>query len=927
MKPGSTFKVITLAALAWIGGCVEADDPITDGAFRDIAQDAEDAQFTAFETEQVRPLAFSDDGKRLFAVNTPDNRLEIFNVKASGLQHVTSISVGLEPTAVAVRGDQAWVVNHLSDSISIVDIGNGSQKYNVVRTLLVADEPRDIVFAGPQRRRAFITTAHRGQNAPYDPELITPGIGRADVWVFDALSLGSGAPLSIVSLFSDTPRGLAVSADGQTVYAAGFHTGNQTAAVSTAFTSVMGLPEPGTNHAGVPQPFELGLNGLIVKFTDGHWLDELGRIWDHAINFSLPDYDVFQIDAMANPPSVVQEFPGVGTILFNLAVSPTTGKVYVSNQEAFNEVRFEGAGDFTGQRGVQGHLHESRITVVDPSTGAVMPRHLNKHVNYDECCGPVGSDESERSLAIPTGMAITANGSKAYVTAFGSSKVGIFQLSQIDADTFIPNDTDHIEVSGGGPSGIVLEEARHRAFVMTRFDNSISIVDTASKLEVGKVALYNPEPASVVVGRPILYDARFSSSHGDSSCASCHVAGNFDSLAWDLGNPDGDTSPAPGPFTNTPFIDPSFNALKGPMTTQSLRGMANHGPMHWRGDRTGGNAEPSAQPDDGSFDEDAAFRDFNQAFVSLLGRDTQIPDEDMQAFADFALQLTYPPNPIRNLDNSLTPDQQAGSDFWFGPASVINFDLDCNGCHRLDPNDNVGSFRPGLFGSDAMQAFTFQNQVFKNAHLRNAYQKLGMFGMPANPFFNPIDNDFMGDQVRGFGYSHDGSVDTTFRFINVFTFTFDPVTNPTGLTADAAGMAVRRQLEQFMLAFDSNLKPIVGQQVTLHGNAGAVASRIALLRARAEAGDCDLTAKLRIGAVEIGWLYDDGDFTASLDALGDVPHGALALLAIVLNRPLTYTCVPPGNGERIALDRDMDGIYDADELVDGTDPADPASHD
>ena len=29
--------------------------------------------------------------------------------------------------------------------------------------------------------------------------------------------------------------------------------------------------------------------------------------------------------------------------------------------------------------------------------------------------------------------------------------------------------------------------------------------------------------------------------------------------------------------------------MKGPMTTQTLRGMANHGPMHWRGDRTGGN--------------------------------------------------------------------------------------------------------------------------------------------------------------------------------------------------------------------------------------------------------------------------------------------------------------------------------------------------
>src|SRR2546430_10042502 len=41
---------------------------------------------------------------------------------------------------------------------------------------------RDIVFAGPGRSRAFITTAHRGQNVPYDPQLTTPGIGRADVW-------------------------------------------------------------------------------------------------------------------------------------------------------------------------------------------------------------------------------------------------------------------------------------------------------------------------------------------------------------------------------------------------------------------------------------------------------------------------------------------------------------------------------------------------------------------------------------------------------------------------------------------------------------------------------------------------------------------------------------------------------------------------
>ena len=99
------------------------------------------------------------------------------------------------------------------------------------------------------------------------------------------------------------------------------------------------------------------------------------------------------------------------------------------------------------------------------------------------------------------------------------------------------------------------------------------------------------------------------------------------------------------------------------MTTQSLRGMANHGPMHWRGDRTGGNDAPSAQPDSGSFNEAAGFMKFNPAFQDLLGSDAQLTTADMQAFADFVLQFTYPPNPIRNLDNSLTADQQAGSEF------------------------------------------------------------------------------------------------------------------------------------------------------------------------------------------------------------------------------------------------------------------------
>ena len=93
------------------------------------------------------------------------------------------------------------MVNHLSDSVSIVDVAADPPR--VVRTLLVGDEPRDIVFAGPGGTRAFITTAHRGQQrtdpsiagvpGAGDPQLTTPGVGRADVWVFDAERARRGA--------------------------------------------------------------------------------------------------------------------------------------------------------------------------------------------------------------------------------------------------------------------------------------------------------------------------------------------------------------------------------------------------------------------------------------------------------------------------------------------------------------------------------------------------------------------------------------------------------------------------------------------------------------------------------------------------------------------------------------------------------------
>ena len=66
----------------------------------------------------------------------------------------------------------------------------------------------------------------------------------------------------------------------------------------------------------------------------------------------------------------------MGTTLFNMAVHPKTGKVFVSNTEARNLLRFEGPGAGVAQsRGfasttVRGHIAENRISVLNPATTA-----------------------------------------------------------------------------------------------------------------------------------------------------------------------------------------------------------------------------------------------------------------------------------------------------------------------------------------------------------------------------------------------------------------------------------------------------------------------------------------------------------------------------------------------------------------------------
>ena len=181
-----------------------------------------------------------------------------------------------------------------------------------------------------------------------------------------------------------------------------------------------------------------------------------------------------------------------------------------------------------------------------------------------------------------------------------------------------------------------------------------------------------------------------------------------------------------------------------------------------------------------------------------------------------------------------------------------------------------------------------------------------MFGMPGVQFFNQGDNEHKGDQIRGFGYTHDGSVDTLERFFNAVVFQF---------SNGGQGDTQRRNMEQFMFAFDSNLKPIVGQQVTLTDTSGTdIDDRVDLLVARSAAGDAELVVKGAVANELRGWLrQSDGSFQS--DKAGESPWTEQALRAAADNpgQELTFTAVPAGTGHRIALDRDRDTVLNGDD--------------
>src|SRR5262245_59285534 len=804
--------------------------------------------FVHFESAPVHPLALTPSGNRLLAVNTPDNRLAVFDLSGAVPVRIAEIPVGMEPVSVVALSDgEAWVVNQLSDDVSIVDLGT----MNVRATLQVGDEPSDVAFAAG---KAYVSVSQEDA-----------------VKVYDA---SSRTPIQTISIPGRMPRALAASADGSRIYVAVLHAGNRTSVLSQAEVTLgngqSAAPPPNPPlRAGLPQP---PVTGLIVQQQGSAWVDEAGQVWSSTANptgqrkifYTSFDTDVAQISTANN--QVTASFGDIGAVNLGLAVNAADGRVAVTATEARNFTRFE--------PNLKGHMVDTRAALIT-SGGAVSTFNLNPTIDYSTTPGP--ASDFNVALGLPTGVAWSAGGTGLFVTALADDRIAEIDVSGAPSIT-------RRAPTVAGPTGIAVDGLRGRVYVLGRFHEQLQTLSATDLSVVATTAIgFDPTPDAIVDGRKFFYGG-FTSGHGEEACASCHLFGDFDNLAWDLGNPQGQMQPVDttGQLL-APVIKTQVHPMKGPMTTQGLRVLSapTYGDFHWRADRA---------------DLDA----FNPAFVNLMGRATQLPDTEMAAFDAFVLPLSYPPNPNQLLNRGFTtaplhsPSAQRGHDFFFNQPTDAG--QTCNSCHTST------TFGPGTSGQIIPAAALQEAQDMKIPQLRNMYKKTGF-------------TDAVGAvNKRGFGFTHDGAVDNLFDFLHFPGFNFG---TPANQTADEN----RRDVEAFLLAFDTGMAPSVGAQVSFPGGSTA---RLDTLKAAMGNNHCDLIAKGRVSGQPRGWWYQGSDNWLS-DKTGESIHTTDLLALAGAGSEITITGVPPGLGKRMGIDRDRDTYPDFDEVLAGSDPGNPAS--
>lgn len=596
----------------------------------------------SFLSPHVRPLELAGDV--LLVANTPADTVDVIEVASRRV--VRRIPVGIQPVAVALRPDgrEAWVANHVSDSVSVIDTDPASpRRFQVVATvqdldpLTLAtrfDEPAGIAFADDNKAYVALSSDNR--------------IAVVDV--------ATRRVVKTLAIPAQDPRAIVVR--GGRLYVAPFESHNRTQL---------------SGGRGKPDGDLVTFNAWEHSVRHNNVLS-IGHVVDIVKHPAVPDHDLFVFDTTTD--ELVETIDGLGTLLYGMAVD-ATGHVFVAQTDARNDANGRAGTKKTGLAELANRPFLNRITAIAPGAAVRF---------YDLEPLPPAQPAAGEALATPFGIAVSDDGRTLVATAAGSDRVFTVDVA---SGAVLGRAT-----LGAWPDGVALEcdvaGAPMRAWVLSAFGGEVTLVDLADpaapRVEA-TIPLEDPSREVVKRGR-IAFHTAAASTTKTFSCASCHPDGHTDQLLWVLA---------------TPMVTGGTQVM--PRSTMPCRGLRDTAPFHWDGipgDPYGGinaaSIHAPVPPNTDLVDARSAIRhlvDGGLAGTMLAVGDPVTNDEgkggllsaaDRDALAEFLLDVPYPPAPGRPATNVVGERARTGFRLFHvdgdrDPAkSVPNV---CGDCHRL----------------------------------------------------------------------------------------------------------------------------------------------------------------------------------------------------------------------------------------------------
>ena len=598
-----------------------------------------------FMSPHFSPIVISQD--KVFVANTPSDTIDVLDSKSGRV--LRRIPVGLDPVSLAIRpdGHELWVSNHISDSVSVIDLDELKPTFmHVIATVQDIDpeskatrfdEPMGIAFA--DERKAYVALSSENKIAVVD--VVTRKV------------------IKFLKIPAQDPRGIMVR-NGR-LYVIPFESNNKTQ-LSGGYK----------------------IDGKLVTFNAhehsiaNNNILSLGHVTDIVKHPRVPDRDLFVFDVKTD--KLIETVDTLGTLLYGMTVD-SKGTVFVAQTDARNDANGLAGTKKHGLKELGNRAFLNQVTRVRFEGGeARKPEFLNLE--------PLPPENPADGMALATPFAIEVSGddSTLFVSAAGSAKV--FSMDAKSGKVL-----GRVKV-GAVPRGIALSPAPggkpKRAWVLNAVENSLSVLDVSNPKSlrlVRTIPLEDPTHPDFKAGRIAFNNADFSSTKS-FSCASCHPDGHTDQLLWVL---------------KTPIVTGGNQIM--PRSTMPVRGLRDTAPFHWDGipgDPYGGinsaslrkPVEPNSDPND-PVSATRHLVDGGLASTMKLEEDDSTNDEgqaglmnskERDLLSKFLLGVTYPPAQRRAYDNELSARAEEGFELFhiLGDNDPTKRKPNvCGDCHRM----------------------------------------------------------------------------------------------------------------------------------------------------------------------------------------------------------------------------------------------------